>query len=93
MKMGGGLLPSRCLGVGGDNAIRAFSEVGMDLTFPVDGDASGQKRGRFAVALTPLPPPKFNLLRTLPTPTRHVEEEGMASGLPAAWFRVSRGFF
>ncbi|XP_022420538.1 neurotrophin receptor-interacting factor homolog isoform X3 [Delphinapterus leucas] len=36
----------------------------------------------------PLPPPKFDLLRTLPTPTRHVEEEeGMATGLPTAWFR------
>lgn len=42
----------------------------------------------------PLPPPKFDLLRILPTPTRHVEEEeGMATGLPTAWFRVSRGFF
>ncbi|XP_026953188.1 neurotrophin receptor-interacting factor homolog [Sagmatias obliquidens] len=36
----------------------------------------------------PLPPPKFDLLRILPTPTRHVEEEeGMATGLPTAWFR------
>lgn len=45
-------------------------------------------------SLTPLPPPKFDLLRTVPTPPRPVkEEESMASLLPTAWFRVSRGFF
>ncbi|XP_032343335.1 neurotrophin receptor-interacting factor homolog isoform X2 [Camelus ferus] len=43
--------------------------------------------GGLRVALTPLPPPLFDLLRTLPTAPRHVEEEeGMASGLPTAWF-------
>lgn len=73
--------------------LRPFSEVGVDLLFPVDGASSGQRRGPHGVALTPLLPSKFNLLRTLPTPTRHVEEEGMASGLPTAWFRVSRGLF
>ncbi|XP_073081415.1 neurotrophin receptor-interacting factor homolog isoform X2 [Manis javanica] len=39
-------------------------------------------------SLTPLPPPKFDLLRTVPTPPRPVkEEESMASLLPTAWFR------
>lgn len=46
------------------------------------------------MTLKQLLPPQLRLLRTVPTPTRHVEEEeGMASGLPTAWFRVSRGCF
>lgn len=53
----------------------------------------GRGGGGLGLTLTPLPPPKFDLLRTLPTPTGLVEEEEvMASGLPTDWFRVSRGF-
>lgn len=69
---------------------RAFSEVGVRSVISC---RLGREGGGLDLTLTPLPPPKFDLLRTLPTPTGLVEEEEvMASGLPTDWFRVSRGF-
>lgn len=83
------------LSVSGSRRIRPLQgvfEVGVDFSWLM-----GRLRGRgggLGITLEQLLPPQFRLPRTVPTPTRHVEEEeGMASGLPTAWFRVSRGFF